>query len=143
VAARDGVEGRRDLDGSSLPGTVVMEYQPLSTVASARGWLDRRAGMQRAEIRSGVRTFILQNVLGGEPAETLTDSTRLLTTGIVSSLAVLELVGFLEDAYDVALRRSDLGPDRLDTIDLIVTLVEELQQLQRPDRTSTTKAVGQ
>ena len=85
--------------------------------------------MQRAEIRSGVRAFIVQNVLNDEPDETLTDATRLLTTGIISSLAVLELVEFLEDTYQIALRQDDLGPDRLDTINLIVGLVEELRQV--------------
>lgn len=83
--------------------------------------------VERAEIRSGVRRFILENFLIGEPAASLQDSTLLLTTGIISSLTMLELVAFLEDEYSVRLRERDLTPDRLDSIDRIVELVQELQ----------------
>jgi acyl carrier protein len=79
----------------------------------------------RNEIQSGVRRFILESFLVGEPPESLQDSTALLTTGIVSSLAMLELVAFLEGEFDVTLHQDDLTPDRLDSVDRIVTLVEE------------------
>jgi acyl carrier protein len=80
---------------------------------------------ERDDIRSGVRRFILESFLVGEPPESLLDSTSLLTTGIVSSLAMLELVAFLEGEYAVTLHQDDLTPDRLDSVDRIVALVEE------------------
>jgi acyl carrier protein len=79
------------------------------------------------DVRTGVRSFILQNFLMGERPESLQDSTPLITTGIVSSVAMLELVAFLEDTYSIVLRQDDLTSDRLDSVDLIVGLVEELQ----------------
>ena len=79
------------------------------------------------KIRSDVRRFILDNFLVGEPPESLLDSTSLLTTGIVSSLATLELVAFLENQYGVTLKSTDLVPERLDSVDRIVALVERLQ----------------
>jgi acyl carrier protein len=84
---------------------------------------------QATDIRSGVRSFILDNFLVGEPPESLENSTLLMTTGIVSSLAMLELVAFLEETYAVTLRQDDLTPDRLDSVDLIVELVDELRGL--------------
>jgi acyl carrier protein len=83
--------------------------------------------VQTDDIRAGVRAFVLNTFLVGEPPESLKDSTLLLTTGIVSSLAMLELVAFLEVEYAVTLRDDDLTPDRLDSVDLIVDLVAELQ----------------
>ena len=80
------------------------------------------------DVRSGVRRFILEHFLVGEPPASLQDSTSILTTGIVSSLATLELVAFLEDEYGVTLRQDDLSPDRLDSIDRIVSLVQELRE---------------
>ncbi len=77
------------------------------------------------DIRTGVRRFILSNFLVGEPPDALADSTLLMTSGIVSSLAALELVAFLENEYGVTLREEDLAVDRLDSVDRIVTLVEE------------------
>jgi acyl carrier protein len=89
--------------------------------------------MQRDEIRSGVRDFILQNILIDEPSDTLDDSTLLISTGIISSLAMLETVAFLEDTYSIALREHDLTPDRLDSVNLIVDLVEELRSAHRDE----------
>ena len=86
------------------------------------------------DIRSGVREFVLEQFLVGEPPESLEDSTLLLTTGIVSSLAMLEMVAFLEERYGVTLRQDDLTPERLDSVDLIVALVEELRQGSAVDR---------
>ena len=82
------------------------------------------------DVRSAVRSFVLEKFLVGEPPESLKDSTLLITTGIVSSLATLELVAFLEDEYCIALRQDDLTPDRLDSIDRIVMVVEELRERQ-------------
>ena len=93
--------------------------------------------MQRDEIRSRIRSFILQNILVDEPPETLTDSTSLMTTGIISSLALTEMVAFLEDTYGIALRQDDLSPERMDSIDLIVKVVEELQHASGGDQCHT------
>ena len=82
------------------------------------------------DVRAGVRSFILTNFLVGESPETLKDSTALITTGIISSLAMIELVTFLEDEYTSTLQQDDLGRDRLDTIDLIVQLVEERRKVK-------------
>jgi acyl carrier protein len=79
------------------------------------------------DVRQTVRRFILDNFLVGEPPESLQDSTSLLTTGIVSSLATLEIAAFLESEYSVTLRPDDLAVDKLDTVDSIVTLVQDLR----------------
>jgi acyl carrier protein len=86
--------------------------------------------VQGDEIRTCVRSFVLEKFLPGEAPETLKDSTLLMTTGIVSSLAMLELVAFVENEYDVTLRHDDLTPDRLDSVDLVVGLVRELRELK-------------
>ena len=80
------------------------------------------------DIRAGVRRFVLDNFLVGEPPESLQDSTLLMTTGIVSSLAALEMVAFLENEYALTLREDDLTLDRLDSVDRIVKLVEERRE---------------
>jgi acyl carrier protein len=77
------------------------------------------------EIRHSVREFILNTFLMGEPPESLQDTTPLLTTGIMSSLATLELVAFVENTFSVVLQPEDLGLERLDTVDAIVALVRE------------------
>jgi len=82
---------------------------------------------QSEDVRTGVRAYILNTFLVGEPPESLQDSTRLLSTGILSSIGMIEMVAFLEGEYDVTLRQEDLTPDRLDAVDLIVELIDELR----------------
>ena len=77
------------------------------------------------EIRAALRTFILSNFLVGESPDSLKDSTLLITSGIITSLTLLDLVSFIEQQFSVALQQEDLGPDRLDSIDRIASLVEE------------------
>lgn len=62
------------------------------------------------------------------PPESLTDSTRLITMGTLSSAKVIELIVFLEAEFNITLRDDDLAPERLDTIDDIVSLISELRR---------------
>lgn len=81
--------------------------------------------MSDADIRRALRAFILENFLPGEDPETLEDSTLLVSSGIVPSLALLELVTFIEDSYGVELEPDDLGVERMDSVDALVALVAE------------------
>ena len=42
---------------------------------------------------------------------------------MIDSTGVLELVGFLEDAFDVRIRDDELVPENLDTIDNILRFI--------------------
>ena len=76
-----------------------------------------------AEIRQTIRSFILTSFLPGEAPETLKDSTRLVSSGVITSLSMLELVQFLEDEFSFILEPEDVGVGQMDTIDLLVELV--------------------
>ena len=82
---------------------------------------------EQQAVRDRVRRYILDTFLLGEPPDSLKDSTSLLLTGIVSSLAMLELVAFLEHEFAVTMRPDDLAPEKLDSVDRIVSLVVERQ----------------
>jgi acyl carrier protein len=77
----------------------------------------------REEIREAVRSFVLANFLPGEAPETLQDSTQLISSGVMTSLSMLELVTFLEEEFSFTLEPEDIRVGHMDTIDLIVGLV--------------------
>lgn len=52
----------------------------------------------------------------------------LLSTGIVDSFGVLELIAFLEDTFRVTIAPSRLEMTELETVNRIVALVERLSQ---------------
>jgi acyl carrier protein len=47
---------------------------------------------------------------------------------VIDSTGVLELVGYLEDAFGIRIRDDELLPENLDTIDSIVRFVTRKQQ---------------
>lgn len=75
------------------------------------------------EIKKAVKEFILSEFLPGERPEELTDSTRLITGGILDSIATLKLVGFLEDKYGFELQPHEVDAEHFDTISHIAEFV--------------------
>ena len=81
------------------------------------------------DVKGPVKDFILQNFLQGEDPRNLTASTELIRSGILDSLATLELVTFLEERFDIELGANDVGAEHLGTLDSIERLVHS----KRPD----------
>jgi acyl carrier protein len=79
--------------------------------------------MSREQVRQTIRSFILANFLPGESPETLQDSTLLISSGVMTSLSMLELVTFLEESFSFTLEPEDIRVGHMDTVDLIVDLV--------------------
>ena len=59
----------------------------------------------------------------GEDPAALTDTTPLMTTGIIDSIAVLKLVTFLENEFDITIDAHEAVVDHLNTISDITRLV--------------------
>ena len=88
----------------------------------------RDAGDGRtSEIRETVRDYVLEEFLPGERREALTDTTPLITGGILDSIATVKLVSFLEERYGVRFQAHEMSADHLDTVaDVATTVAEKL-----------------
>ena len=75
------------------------------------------------EIRGAIKGYILEEILPGENPEELTDSTPLITGGILDSLATIKLVVFLEERFQVQIQAHETMVDYLNTISDIAQLV--------------------
>jgi acyl carrier protein len=71
-----------------------------------------------------VRQFLLEQFLPGEDPAQLTNSTPLVTGGILDSIATMQLVAFLEKTFDIELQAHETSADHLNTVADIVRLVE-------------------
>jgi acyl carrier protein len=80
-----------------------------------------------------LRSFLAENFLLGEEFRGLPGSASLIEAGIIDSTGVLELVGFLEETYDIQIADTELVPENLDSIDRIVGFVEAKRN-SRPSR---------
>lgn len=79
--------------------------------------------MNTADVIPRVRDFIVERFLPGENPANLTDTTPLLSGGILDSLGTLELVGFLEKTWGIELQAHEVDRTRLDTLERIAQLV--------------------
>ena len=75
------------------------------------------------ETKETVKAFILKEFLPDASPDELTDSTRLITGGILDSLATLQLVTFLEERYGIKIEAYEADVDHLNTISDIASLV--------------------
>jgi acyl carrier protein len=74
-------------------------------------------------IAETVKAYILDAFLPNEDPALLTADTPLITSGILDSLATLDLVSFLEERYGIELEARDVDASRLGTLADIATLV--------------------
>jgi acyl carrier protein len=79
--------------------------------------------MELEALKATVKEYILREFLPGERPDALTDSTPLITGGILDSIATLKLVGFLEETFHVSLEAHEVDADHLDTVEMIAELV--------------------
>jgi acyl carrier protein len=75
-----------------------------------------------------LRQFIVENFLFGKEAP-LGGDESLLDRGIIDSTGVLELVGFLEQQYHIAIQDEELVPDNLDSINRLVRFVSRKAEM--------------
>ncbi|MCF6099560.1 acyl carrier protein [Mesorhizobium muleiense] len=83
--------------------------------------------MNSIQIRTMARDFILNEFLPGERPENLTDSTELITDGILDSLATLKLVAYLEKSCGIEIAPDELVPENLNSIAQIANFVQSKQ----------------
>ena len=75
------------------------------------------------EIRQAVSDYILATFLPGEDPAELTESTPLITGGVLDSIATLKLVVFIEDRFGVTVEAHEAGVENLDSVGRIATMI--------------------
>jgi len=68
-------------------------------------------------------SFIQKQFLFDRPGLQLSPEVRLIEEGIVDSVGILQLVGFIEKTFDISLRPDDLVLKNFETIGAIRSLV--------------------
>jgi acyl carrier protein len=74
-----------------------------------------------------VRNFLLNEFFSGESKETLSIEQPLISSGLLDSVATLKLVLFLERQFDLDIDSMDIVDGKLDTLELIIALVQTKQ----------------
>lgn len=77
------------------------------------------------DIRAKLKDFIVTEYLPGDNIGELHDEINLIENGIMDSLAVLKLVAFMENEFNISLAPEEIDMDNLNSIRSIVAIVEE------------------
>jgi acyl carrier protein len=74
--------------------------------------------------RAEIKAYILEEFLPGEDPGSLQDSTPLITTGILDSIATVKLISFLSEHFGVDFEAYEVSADNLNTIADIARVID-------------------
>lgn len=84
-----------------------------------------------AGIRQAMRSYITENFLYMRPDLQFGDDDSLLAKGVIDSLGVMELVGFVEEQFAVKAEEADVTEANFGTVGGIARFVEAKQSATR------------
>lgn len=77
------------------------------------------------DIEQRVHGFFIDTRRWVAEPDALTSEYPLIDGGVLDSMGIFELIGFLEDTFDITVTDEDLVPDNLQTIASITRLVRQ------------------
>jgi len=80
------------------------------------------------DITKAVRDYIVREYLEEGDDREITETTPLISGGIVDSFSMVSLKRFLEKKYQIKIPDADATPDAFDTVQSIVTLVSRFRK---------------
>lgn len=78
----------------------------------------------REERRQSFIAFLRTIQKAGVPVETLSDSDKLVASGLVDSLAILQIVVYLENTYGINFSANGFDPEQLGSIGNVLDVIE-------------------
>jgi acyl carrier protein len=82
------------------------------------------------DVRQRVRQFVVDNFYLSD-ASRLSDDTLLVTSGIVDSTGVLEIIAFVEAEFGIRVRDDETVPENLESIERIAAFVGRRRAAER------------
>ncbi len=79
-----------------------------------------------------LRTFIVDELQPEATANELTDDYPLLTGGVIDSIGIYQIVGFVESEFGVEIADEELVEDNFGTIGDLATLIDAKRQATAP-----------
>ena len=78
-------------------------------------------------LKMELASFIEKNLVGEDRRLSITDKTPLIEDGIIDSMGLMQIVGFLEERTGVRVPDDEVTPDNFETVEAIDRLVDRLQ----------------
>ena len=79
----------------------------------------------REQLLADLKVFLRTIQKPNKPVDSVGLDERLVTSGLVDSLAIMQIVVYLEEQYGIDFAASGFDPDRLATMGCIIDLIEQ------------------
>ena len=79
----------------------------------------------RAERKANLLAFLRSIQKAGRPIESLEEQERLVASGLIDSLAILQIVSYLESAHRIDFSVGGVDPEQLGSIGGILDFIEQ------------------
>ena len=79
----------------------------------------------REERKRNLFSFLRTIQKAGRPIESLSEGERLVASGLIDSLAILQIVTYLETNYEIDFSLRGVDPEQLGSIGGILNLIEQ------------------
>ena len=89
----------------------------------------RRMSVTEAEVVDETRRYITENVLYARPDRVVAEDEHLMERGIVDSMGMMELIGFLEDRFGVQPADDEITEQNFATLRRIAAFVARKREL--------------
>ena len=70
-----------------------------------------------------IRKFISSDLVTGENGRNIQDDDSLITSGVIDSMGIISLLGFVEDKFSIEISSDELLPENFETLSTITDLV--------------------
>ena len=80
---------------------------------------------ERDQLLADLKQFLRTIQKPGKPMDSVGIDDPLVASGLVDSLAIMQIVVYLEERYGIDFAASGFDPDRLATMGSIVALIEQ------------------
>lgn len=80
-------------------------------------------------IRAEIEHFVLNNLLIGNNKTKIDPDESLIADGIIDSLALLQLIAFIEEQFAITVEDDEVVPENFQTINMMSSLVERKLQI--------------
>jgi acyl carrier protein len=75
-------------------------------------------------IAAEVEQFIVKDIAAGRGIDSIAHDSDMLSGGVIDSLGITELIGFLERTYEIKVDDDDVDAENFRSIESIVAFVE-------------------
>ncbi len=82
------------------------------------------------QVMEVIRNYVIKEYLEEGDDREITETTPLISGGIVDSFSMVSLLRFLEKKYSIHIPDADATPEAFDTVQSIATLVRRFQAKQ-------------